>query len=83
MCPQEQAELVERLRAADQARISPKDHARIHLALGEIALLGGDRELATERFRTALRWDPRLPIRRTLERLETPTVLAFTARRAA
>jgi predicted negative regulator of RcsB-dependent stress response len=60
-----------------------REHGRVNLILGEIALQEGDREQARLRFRAALRWDPRLPIRRTLERLENPTPLSFTSRRAA
>ncbi len=81
--PQEQKEIVDRLRAVDQGPISMREHSRVNLILGEIALQEGDRDQARLRFRAALRWDPRLPIRRTLERLENPTPLSFTSRRAA
>ena len=81
--PQVQASIVERLRAADRGPVSMREHGRINLLLGEIALSIGDREEARLRFRAALRWDPRLPVRRTVERLETPTLLSFTSRRAA
>jgi hypothetical protein len=60
-----------------------REHGRVNLILGEIALVSGDREEAKVRFRAALRWDPRLPLRRTLERLENPAPLSFTSRRAA
>lgn len=75
--------VVERLREADLGPLSMREHGRINLLLGEIALSIGDREEARHRFRSALRWDPRLPIRRTVERLESPSLLAFTSRRAA
>jgi hypothetical protein len=78
-----QRAVVDRLRAADQGPVSMRDHGRINLVLGEIALSTGDRDEARRRFRAALRWDPRLPIRRTVERLESPTPLSFTCRRAA
>lgn len=81
--PREQKEIVDRLRAVDQGPISMREHGRINLILGEIALLSGDRDQARHRFQVALRWDPRLPIRRTLERLENPHLLSFTSRRAA
>jgi len=83
LSPPAQASIVERLRDADRGPISMREHGRINLILGEIALVHGDREEARVRFRTALRWDPRLPLRRTLERLEDPAPLSFTARRAA
>jgi hypothetical protein len=81
--PREQKEIVDRLRAVDLGPVSMREHGQINLVLGEIALLAGDRDQARFRFRVALRWDPRLPIRRTLERLENPTPLSFTSRRAA
>jgi hypothetical protein len=81
--PREQREIVDRLRAVDQGPLSMREHGRVNLILGEIALQEGDREQARLRFRAALRWDPRLAIRRTLERLENPTPLSFTSRRAA
>jgi hypothetical protein len=81
--PGEQKEIVDRLRALDQGPLSMREHGRVNLILGEIALQAGDREQARLRFRAALLWDPRLPIRRTLERLENPTPLSFTSRRAA
>lgn len=83
LAPQAQLAVVERLRAADRGPLSMREHGRINLILGEIALSIGDREEARHRFRTALRWNPSLPIRRVLERLEAPTLLAFTSRRAA
>jgi len=81
--PREQKEIVDRLRAVDQGPLSMREHGQVNLVLGEIALQAGDREQARLRFRAALRWDPRLPLRRTLERLEHPTPLSFTSRRAA
>jgi len=78
-----QRSIVERLRAADRGPVSMREHGRINLILGEIALSAGDREEARHRFRAALRWDPRLPVRRTVERLEAPALLSFTSRRAA
>jgi hypothetical protein len=85
LSPEAQRSVIDRLRAADQGPISMREHGRINLLLGEIALSKGDREEARIRFRTALRWDPRLPIRRTVERLEAPALLSFTStfRRAA
>lgn len=83
LSPQAQLSIVERLRAADRGPVSMREHGRINLVLGEIALSIGDREEARHRFRAALRWDPRLPVRRTVERLEAPTLLSFTSRRAA
>jgi hypothetical protein len=81
--PHERKEIIDRLRAVDQGPLSMREHGRVNLMLGEIALQEGDREQARLRFRVALRWDPRLPIRRTLERLENPTPLQFSSRRAA
>jgi len=81
--PREQAEIVGRLRIADQGPLSMREHGRINLVLGEIALATGDRDEARVRFGAALRWDPRLPIRRTVERLEAPPVLLMSTRRAA
>jgi hypothetical protein len=82
--PREQAEVVTRLREADRGAVSMREHGRINLVLGEIALATGDREEARIRFGAALRWDPRLPIRRTVERLENPvSLLSITTRRAA
>jgi hypothetical protein len=81
--PREQQDLIERLRAVDQGPLSMREHGLVNLILAEIALQAGDREQARLRFRAALRWDPRLPIRRTLDRLENPTPLSFTSRRAA
>lgn len=81
--PREQAEIIGRLRIADQGAISMRDHGRINLVLGEIALATGDREEARVRYGAALRWDPRLPIRRTVERLEAQPALSITTRRAA
>jgi hypothetical protein len=83
LSPPAQASIVERLRAADRGPISMREHGRVNLILGEIALVHGDREEARVRFRAALRWDPRLNLRRTLERLENLTPLSFTSRRAA
>jgi len=83
LSPQAQLSIVERLRAADRGPLSMREHGRINLVLGEIALSIGDREEARHRLRAALRWDPRLPVRRTVERLEAPTLLSFTSRRAA
>ena len=83
LSPHAQLAVVERLRAADLGPVSMREHGRINLILGEIALSIGDREEARHRFRSALRWDPRLPIRRTVERLEAPSLLSFTCRRAA
>jgi hypothetical protein len=83
LSPAAQASIVERLRAADRSPISMREHGRVNLILGEIALVHGDREEARVRFRAALRWDPRLPLRRSLERLESPEPLSFTSRRAA
>jgi hypothetical protein len=83
LSPPAQASVVERLRAADRGPISMREHGRVNLILGEIALVHGDREEARVRFGAAFRWDPRLNLRRTLERLENPTPLAFTSRRAA
>ncbi|HEV3029940.1 MAG TPA: hypothetical protein VG457_20340 [Planctomycetota bacterium] len=81
--PQAQLAVVERLRAADRGPLSMREHGRINLLLGEIALSTGDREEARRRYRAALRWDPRLPIRRTVERLDAPPVLSSSSRRAA
>jgi len=80
---QAQRAVVERLRAADRGPLSMREHGRINLILGEIALSTGDREEARRRYGAALRWDPRLPIRRTVERLEAPSLLSLTSRRAA
>lgn len=79
----EQAEIIGRLRIADQGPLSMREHGRINLLLGEIALATGDREEARLRYGAAFRWDPSLPIRRTVERLEAPPVLSITTRRAA
>jgi hypothetical protein len=85
LCPEARRSVVERLRAADLGPISMREHGRVNLILGEIALATGDREEARKRYQAALRWDPKLPIRRTVERLEAPTPLSFTStvRRAA
>jgi hypothetical protein len=83
LSPEAQRSVVERLRAADRGPLSMREHGRVNLVLGEIALAAGDREEALKRFRAALRWDPRLGLRRMVERLETPTPLSFTSRRAA
>lgn len=83
LSPEAQRAVIDRLRGADRGPISMREHGRINLLLGEIALSKGDRDEARIRFRAALRWDPRLPIRRTVERLEAPALLAFTSRRAA
>jgi hypothetical protein len=81
--PREQAEIVRRLRDADRGPLSMREHGRVNLVLGEIALTSGDREEARIRYGAAFRWDPRLPIRRTVERLESPAPLALSSRRAA
>jgi len=78
-----QASVVERLRAADRGPLSMREHGHVNLILGEIALSRNDRDEARVRFGAALRWDPRLPIRRTVERLEAPALLSLSARRAA
>jgi len=78
-----QASVIERLRAADRGPLSMREHGHVNLILGEIALSRNDREEARVRYGAALRWDPRLPIRRTVERLEGPAILPLTARRAA
>ncbi|HVR84371.1 MAG TPA: hypothetical protein VMU54_08675 [Planctomycetota bacterium] len=83
LSPQAQRAVVERLRAADRGPLSMREHGRINLLLGEIALATGDREEARRRYGAALRWDPRLPIRRTVERLEAPPALSSASRRAA
>ena len=83
LSPEAQLAIVERLRAADRGSLSMREHGRVNLVLGEIALTIGDREEARFRFRAALRWDPRLAVRRMLERLDAPTPLSFTSRRAA
>jgi hypothetical protein len=83
LSPAAQQSVVERLRAADRGPLSMREHGRVNLILGEIALSSNDREEARQRFRAALRWDPSLRIRRVLERLEAPTPLSFTSRRAA
>jgi len=85
LSPEARRSVVERLRAADLGPISMREHGRVNLILGEIALATGDREEARKRYQAALRWDPKLPIRRTVERLEAPTPLSFTStvRRAA
>lgn len=81
--PEAQAWIVERLRAADRGPLSMREHGRINLILGEIALSRNDRDEARVRYAAALRWDPRLPIRRTVERLQAPAILPLPARRAA
>ncbi len=81
--PREKAEIIGRLRIADQGPLSMREHGRVNLVLGEIALATGDREEARIRLGAALRWDPTLSIRRTVERLEAPPVLSIPSRRAA
>jgi hypothetical protein len=83
LSPEARRSVVERLRTADLGPISMREHGRVNLVLGEIALATGEREEARKRYAAALRWDPTLPIRRTVERLEGPTPLSFTCRRAA
>ncbi|HLY12145.1 MAG TPA: hypothetical protein VKW04_22780 [Planctomycetota bacterium] len=78
-----QRAIVDRLRAADQGPLSMREHGRVNLILGEIALSLGDREEARRRFRSALRWDPRLSLRRLLACLDTPAPLPLASRRAA
>ena len=81
--PAEQRRIVEFLKRIDAETTAPAVHAKIHLLLAEMALVTGDREQAQAHFRAALGWDPQLPVRRTLERLETPVLRLGSDPRAA
>jgi hypothetical protein len=81
--PSEQRRIVEYLKRIDAQAASPGVHAKIQLLLAEMALVTGDRDQAQLHFRAALGWDPRLPVRRTLERLEARALFPKSGPRAA
>jgi len=81
--PSEQRRIIEYLQRVDAQAAGPAVHAKIQLLLAEMALVTGDREQAQVHFRAALVWDPRLPVRRTLERLESPCLFPTSDPRAA
>jgi hypothetical protein len=81
--PSEQRRIMEYLIRVDVQAPSPAVHAKIQLLLAEMELVTGNRDQAQVHFRAALGWDPRLNLRRTLERLESRALFPTSEPRAA
>lgn len=81
--PHEQRRIVQFLKRVDAATTEVPVHAKVNLLLAEMALVTGDREQAMQHFRAALGWDPELSVRRTLDRLESPSFLSRPTSRSA
>jgi hypothetical protein len=70
MTESEKTQTASLLQRADAFPVPRPTRAEIHLALGEMALLRGDRSAALRHFRMVLVWEPRAGVRRTVEALE-------------
>jgi hypothetical protein len=80
MGPGERVAVVALLHRAAQVSGESRVRATIQVMLAEMALVDGDRELAAIHFRAALQWDPTLPVRRTIQKLDAPAQLLTSSR---